>query len=293
MVLGAGVSRVVLVHGIGQQYSGEESVLADWLPGLLDGLKRAGAPWRAGGGDVAAAFYGDLFRPPGRPLGAGDPLYTAEDVAPGMEEDLLRAWWAGAAAADPGVAGPDARTLARAPGSVQAGLRNAEANDLLSRNVATLAGTPKGQEGRRKSELRIPKSSSAQKDQLCARAAGSRGGPRPPRPVNSAQPTTGGRTRPRRSRSSPSCPAPGRLRPPRRNLYFRIPGPKFPALRAVGFPSTAIQAPGDTWRGPQDSRLRYGQGSGHNPEAQRYDALVQLAVQHLDGNPLADWLRPR
>ncbi len=117
------MARVVLVHGIGQQYSGEESVLADWLPGLLDGLKRAGAPWRAGRGDVAAAFYGDLFRPPGRPLGAGDPLYTATDVEQGLEEELLRAWWAEAAATDPGVAGPDARTLARAPGSVQAGLR--------------------------------------------------------------------------------------------------------------------------------------------------------------------------
>ena len=117
------MARVVLVHGIGQQFSGEESVLADWLPGLLDGLKRAGAPWRPGRDDVAAGFYGDLFRPPGRPLGAGDPLYTAADVAPGLEEDLLRAWWAGAAATDPGVVGPDARTLARAPGSVQAGLR--------------------------------------------------------------------------------------------------------------------------------------------------------------------------
>jgi hypothetical protein len=117
------MARVVLVHGIGQQYSGEESVLADWLPGLLDGLKRAGAPWQPGGKDVAVGFYGDLFRPPGRRLGAGDPLYTAADVAPGLEEDLLRAWWAEAAATDPGVAGPDARTLARAPWTVQAGLR--------------------------------------------------------------------------------------------------------------------------------------------------------------------------
>jgi hypothetical protein len=117
------MARVVLVHGIGQQYSGEESVLADWLPALRDGLGRAEAPWRIGGDEVAAAFYGDLFRPPGRRLGAGDPLYTAADVAPGLEEDLLRAWWAEAAATDPGVAGPDARTLARAPGSVQAALR--------------------------------------------------------------------------------------------------------------------------------------------------------------------------
>ncbi len=117
------MAQVVLVHGIGQQYSGEESVLADWLPGLRDGLKRASEPWQPGRDEVAAAFYGDLFRPPGRPLGTGEPLYTAADVAPGLEEDLLRAWWAEAAATDPGVTGPDARTLARAPGSIQAGLR--------------------------------------------------------------------------------------------------------------------------------------------------------------------------
>jgi hypothetical protein len=117
------MARIVLVHGIGQQYSGEESVLAEWLPALRDGLKRAAAEAQADRGEVAAAFYGDLFRPPGRPLGAGDPLYTAADVAPGLEEDLLLAWWAEAAVTDPGVVAPDARTLARTPASVQAGLR--------------------------------------------------------------------------------------------------------------------------------------------------------------------------
>ena len=34
-------------------------------------------------------FYGDLFRPAGERLAVGDPMFTADDVDPGLEEDLL------------------------------------------------------------------------------------------------------------------------------------------------------------------------------------------------------------
>jgi pimeloyl-ACP methyl ester carboxylesterase len=50
-------------------------------------------------------------------------MITAEDVEPGLEEDLLLAWWREAARLDPKVAPPEADTLVRAPGSVQAALR--------------------------------------------------------------------------------------------------------------------------------------------------------------------------
>lgn len=33
--------------------------------------------------------YGDLFRPAGERLAAGDPMFTADDVEPGLEEELL------------------------------------------------------------------------------------------------------------------------------------------------------------------------------------------------------------
>jgi pimeloyl-ACP methyl ester carboxylesterase len=71
---------------------------------------------------VRCAFYGDLFRPPGRRLAAGDPLIRAQDLDR-FEQDLLAAWWAEAAQTDAAVVGPDARTLARTPGSVQGALR--------------------------------------------------------------------------------------------------------------------------------------------------------------------------
>ncbi|MGH3889703.1 MAG: hypothetical protein ACRDSZ_24590 [Pseudonocardiaceae bacterium] len=116
------MARIVCVHGVGKQLLGEQSLLRDWWPALADGLTRADAdPVPAG--EVAMAFYGDLFRPPGELLAVGDPLYRATDVQPGLEQALLLAWWQEAAAVDDGVAPPDADTLARVPGSVQAALR--------------------------------------------------------------------------------------------------------------------------------------------------------------------------
>ena len=116
------MARVVGVHGVGKQRLGEELLLRDWRPALLDGLRRANGPTLAPD-DLAMAFYGDLFRPEGARLAVGDPLYTAADVEEGLEKDLLFAWWAAAAAVDDRVVSPDGDTLARTPRSAQAGLR--------------------------------------------------------------------------------------------------------------------------------------------------------------------------
>jgi hypothetical protein len=48
------VGRIVCVHGIGQQVAGEQSLLRDWTPALLDGLARAGHRAAATAGDVVA-----------------------------------------------------------------------------------------------------------------------------------------------------------------------------------------------------------------------------------------------
>jgi hypothetical protein len=117
------VGRIVCVHGIGQQVAGEQSLLSDWTPALLDGLTRAGADGMATADDVSMGSYGDLFRPAGDLLAVGDPIFTADDVEAGLEEDLLLAWWREAAQVDPKVAPPEADTLVRAPGSAQAALR--------------------------------------------------------------------------------------------------------------------------------------------------------------------------
>jgi hypothetical protein len=116
------MAQIVCVHGVGKQLGGEQSLLSDWYPALCDGLARAGAA-PVTRRDVAMAFYGDLFRPPGEWLAVGDPVYTAADVEPGWEQDLLYAWWQAAAATDDRVAPPDSNTLARAPQSIQAALR--------------------------------------------------------------------------------------------------------------------------------------------------------------------------
>lgn len=117
------MAQVVAVHGIGQQMLGEEVLLSGWLPALRDGVRRAEGPLIADA-SVAMAFYGDLFRPAGEMLAVGDPRFTEADVAEGLERELLLAWWAEAARTDESVVAPDAAdTLARTPGSVQAGLR--------------------------------------------------------------------------------------------------------------------------------------------------------------------------
>ncbi|HSL08388.1 MAG TPA: hypothetical protein VK887_10495, partial [Pseudonocardiaceae bacterium] len=64
--------RIVCVHGVGKQMLGEQLLLRDWWPALVDGLTRAGAGL-VPAGDVVMAFYGDLFRPQGELLAVGDP----------------------------------------------------------------------------------------------------------------------------------------------------------------------------------------------------------------------------
>ncbi|UGT61808.1 hypothetical protein [Nocardia asteroides] len=112
------MARVVCVHGIGQQVSGSEVLLEGWRPALNSGLVLAGAD-KLGEGEVAAGFHGDLFRPPGQPLSGPEPWYDADDVEPGLEQDLLAAWWHAAAATDPAVQIPDDQSLGRVPMSVQ------------------------------------------------------------------------------------------------------------------------------------------------------------------------------
>ncbi|BCL21324.1 hypothetical protein ACPCBX_14425 [Streptomyces tuirus] len=117
------MARVVCLHGVGSQQLGEEQLLKDWLPALQDGLTRAGAPGLLGSGDVAMAFYGDLFLPPRRTLAGADPFFSAPDVEPGWETDALMAWWAQAAEVEPQVMAPAAEgTLGGISISVQSAL---------------------------------------------------------------------------------------------------------------------------------------------------------------------------
>jgi hypothetical protein len=112
------MAHVVVVHGIGHQYGGAASLANTCVPALRDGMKKAGS---SADPDIVCAFYGDVFRPSDRVLGR-EPPYDASDVEPGLEQEMLLAWWDEASRLDPGVPPPDARTLARTPRSAQAAL---------------------------------------------------------------------------------------------------------------------------------------------------------------------------
>lgn len=118
------MARVVCIHGVGQQLKGEDSLAGNWALALRDGMRRARCPETQlpDVGEIRCIFYGDVFRPAGRRLAAGDPWLTPADTEE-FDRDLLTAWWLGAAECDPRVVHPDSRTLARAPGGVQAALR--------------------------------------------------------------------------------------------------------------------------------------------------------------------------
>ncbi|MGH3778647.1 MAG: hypothetical protein ACRDRR_23390 [Pseudonocardiaceae bacterium] len=112
--------RVVCIHGVGQQRETASTLHGQWAPALCGGVQLAGG--QLAQDDVCCAAYGDLFRPPGRPLAMGDPLIRVEDLHM-FERDLLAQWWTEAARSDPGVIALHARSLARTPRGVQAALR--------------------------------------------------------------------------------------------------------------------------------------------------------------------------
>lgn len=114
------MARVVAVHGIGQQFRGENTLHAEWLPSLRDGLRRAGSDL-SDASDLVCAFYGDLFRPKGiKALQL--PPHDAGDVSDSAERELLKLWWEEAARVDPSVSGPHAAVKLRTPATVQAAL---------------------------------------------------------------------------------------------------------------------------------------------------------------------------
>src|SRR5471032_637523 len=83
---GCEMAKIVGVHGVGNQFKGENSVRAEWLPAIEDGLARARRPISLGD-DFACAFYGYLFRPTGK--AAIDPPLDATDIKSDWERELL------------------------------------------------------------------------------------------------------------------------------------------------------------------------------------------------------------
>jgi pimeloyl-ACP methyl ester carboxylesterase len=105
------MASVLVIHGIGQEMEGPNSLYARLFPALLDGVNRAGS--EISPDEVCFASYGELFRPPGEFL-APAPYYDASSIESGYEEDLLMALWERAAAVDMSVVPPDEEVLSRA-----------------------------------------------------------------------------------------------------------------------------------------------------------------------------------
>jgi hypothetical protein len=133
---GGAVARVVLIHGIRQTFKGADLVAGEWVPALLSGIRLAGGGGLLAAEDIEAVFYGDLFRPPGRPgdrhLGEDDvEVLDATDVPDGLEAQLLLDWWREAAVVDSAVIPPDERSLG-VGSSVQAALAALSGSRLLA-----------------------------------------------------------------------------------------------------------------------------------------------------------------
>lgn len=114
----SGMARIVAVHGIGQQLEGAPTLKSAWLPALLSGLQLAGGHLQDDR-DLTLAFYGDLFRQPGK---AAEPAYTAEDVTDPWECELVTAWAENAAETDTNLQSPWDQGKARTPRLVQRAL---------------------------------------------------------------------------------------------------------------------------------------------------------------------------
>ncbi|MGW6737970.1 hypothetical protein [Streptomyces sp. NPDC055013] len=88
------MSRIVLVHGIGQEQDSADALETRWIPALAGGLRVAGHSgaadrlWRdhrPGDDECRMVFYGDLFLKKGR-MGDGQ---TVEDLSPEQQELAL------------------------------------------------------------------------------------------------------------------------------------------------------------------------------------------------------------
>ncbi|WP_406337585.1 antibiotic ABC transporter ATP-binding protein [Streptomyces sp. NBC_00649] len=92
------MARVVLVHGVAQQFEGPELLSLRLGAALRDGVKLATGTLLQPE-DVACAFYGNCFIEPGTRSG-GLPAWNEHDVEDGLEAELLDAWWRQAAEID-------------------------------------------------------------------------------------------------------------------------------------------------------------------------------------------------
>jgi len=103
------MAGIVGVHGIAQQFRGGYQLGSVWYDAVRDGLVAAGyrpVAEALASTDLGVAFFGDLFRPSGS-MAVQEPPFSAADVQPGAERDLLTAFYQAAMAQDPSLGVPE------------------------------------------------------------------------------------------------------------------------------------------------------------------------------------------
>ena len=116
--------KILIVHGISNQYFGEMELRAAWHPAVCDGLLRVGYSPLPELRDCFCPFYGDLFRPKDRLSIARVPTEEDLDEASEDEKALLEQIWVSAATMEAAVPDPKSYgdTLFRAPNIAQRAL---------------------------------------------------------------------------------------------------------------------------------------------------------------------------
>lgn len=99
------MAKIVGVHGIAQEFRGSNTIHAQWLPALKDGLERVGARLESDN-EFRCAFYGDLFRGRSKAV-TGIPNYDASDIDSDWEKELLQQWWEEAAKVEDNIKSPN------------------------------------------------------------------------------------------------------------------------------------------------------------------------------------------
>jgi hypothetical protein len=103
------MAGIVGIHGIAQQFRGSYQLGSVWYDAVRDGLVAAGHRQVAdvlASTDVRVVFFGDLFRPPGS-MAVHEAPFSAADVQPGPERDLLTVFFQAAVGQDPSLGVPE------------------------------------------------------------------------------------------------------------------------------------------------------------------------------------------
>jgi hypothetical protein len=131
------MAKILIVHGIGNQFAGEMELRGAWYRALCDGLLRAGFSPLPAEAECYCPFYGDLFRP-GAALGGGAALdFDSVEAADDDEAALVEAIWRAAAAMDAAVPAPEeyGDTLFRSPRLLERALNSLSRSAFLANAV--------------------------------------------------------------------------------------------------------------------------------------------------------------